>query len=147
MDKIVEKIKRKFSDKMLEFYKKSHKRYYISIDRDDLLDIVDYIFNDLEFRYMIETGVDTPMGIEILYHFAFDKKEVVVTLKTLLDRKKPEVETISSIVPGAKWIEREIMDILGVKFINHPNPEKFILSDDWNEKEYPLRRDYGENNE
>ncbi|TYB31728.1 MAG: NADH-quinone oxidoreductase subunit C [Candidatus Mcinerneyibacterium aminivorans] len=144
MNEEVINIKNKFDNKIVEFYEKSKKRYYITIEKDDLLDFVDYIFNELGFRYMIETGIDTPGGIEILYHFSFDSRETVVTLKTLLDSKEPVVESISSIVPGAKWIEREIMDILGVKFLNHPNPEKFILSDDWNEKEYPLRRDYDE---
>ena len=146
MNKKLKSIKDKFTDRILGFYEKSPKRYYISIDNDDLLEFVEYIFKELNFRYMIETGLDTPSGIEILYHFAFDKEEVVVTLKTLLDKDKPQIESISSVVPGAKWIEREIMDILGVKFLNHPNPEKFILSDDWNEKEYPLRRDYDESN-
>src|SRR6056297_525592 len=104
MDKAIEKIKTNFSDKILNLYKKSAKIYYISIDKNDLLDFVNFVFNNLKARYMIETGVDTPEGIEILYHFALDKKEIVISLKTLLDHEKPEVESIYSVVPGAKWI-------------------------------------------
>jgi len=84
--------------------------------------------------------LDTPEGIEILYHFSFDKLGKVVSIRTLLPREKPEVESISLIIKGAQWIEREIQDLLGVKFLNHPDPRRFILADDWPEGVYPYRK-------
>jgi Ni,Fe-hydrogenase III component G len=140
--KIVNKIKEKFGDRIIEFEEKSEKRYYILIDRKDLLDVVDYIFNDLGARYIIETGLDTREGIEILYHFAFDEAGKVVSLRVILPREKPEVESISKVIRGAQWIEREIQDILGVKFLNHPDPRRFILADDWPEGVYPYRKSW-----
>ncbi len=137
---VINKIKEKFSEKIIEFDQKSEKRYYILIDRKDLLEIVNYVFNDLRARYIIETGLDTLQGIEILYHFAFDSIGKVVSIRVILPHEKTEVESISKIITGAQWIEREIQDILGVKFLNHPDPRRFILADDWPEGVFPYRK-------
>lgn len=137
---VITQIKEKFSGKIIEFDEKSEGRYYILIDRKDLLEIVNYVFNDLRARYIIETGLDTSQGIEILYHFAFDSIGKVVSIRVILPHEKIEVESISNIIKGAQWIEREIQDILGVKFLNHPDPRRFILADDWPEGVYPYRK-------
>jgi len=57
--------------------------------------------------------------------------------------KKPqaEVESIANLIKCAEWIEREIAELLGVKFNNHPNMKHLILPEDWPEGKYPLRRD------
>ena len=102
------------------------------------------VFEELLGRYVILTGVDTPDGIEVLYHFCFDEAGLVVTLKVLLDKKHPKVDSITPIVKGAEWIEREIHELLGVDFTGHPNMKRLILADDWPEGVYPLRRSYGE---
>ena len=139
----IDSVKEKFKDKIVKFHEKSPRRYYIDIRKEDLLDFVDYIFNELHARYVILSGVDNPPNhIEVLYHFSFDDIGKVVTLRVTLDRENPKVESISRIVTGAQWIEREIQDILGVKFLNHPDPRRFILPDDWPEGKYPLRKDY-----
>lgn len=137
---MINKIKEKFSGKIIDFQEKSDRRFYILIDRKDLLVVTEFIFNTLNARYIIETGLDTPEGIEIMYHFSFDGTGKVVTLRVIVPREKPEVETISHIIKGAAWIEREIQDILGVKFLNHPDPRRFILADDWPEGVYPYRK-------
>lgn len=140
LSRSIESIKERFSKEIIEFEEKSKTRYYILIDRKNVLKLVNFIFNDLQARFIIETGLDTPEGIEILYHFSFDKLGKVVSIRTLLPREKPEVESISSIIKGAQWIEREIQDLLGVKFLNHPDPRRFILADDWPEGVYPYRK-------
>ena len=133
-------LKEKFKDGILEFYEKSGKRYYILIDPGSLLPFVDYIFNVLKARYQIISALDTPNGMEILYHFALDRLGKVVSLRILLPHDKLEVESISPIITGAQWIEREISEILGIRFLNHPDPRKFLLSDDWPEGFHPYRR-------
>jgi len=133
-------LREKFSDRIKELYEKSEKRYYVLIEPADLLDFVDYVYNHLKARYIIVSGLDTPKGLELVYHFALDKLGKVLSLRTVVPIEKPEVESISGLITGAQWIEREIMDILGVKFLNHPDPRRFILADDWPEGVYPYRR-------
>jgi Ni,Fe-hydrogenase III component G len=130
-----------FSDRILEWFEKSAKRHYILISPKDLLQFVDYIFNECRARYIIVSGMDTPAGIELFYHFALDQAGIVVSLRTILPGKTPSISSISSIITGAQWIEREIREILGVEFLNHPAPRPFLMSEDWPEGVYPLRRE------
>ena len=137
----VDKIKEKFEKEIKKIKKVGDFEYFVDIDKKDLLKVVDYIFNDLGGRYNILSASDLEEGFEILYHFSFDDEGKRVTLRVMLSHDNPEVESISSIVKGAQWIEREIMDLLPIKFLNHPDPRRFILSDDWEEGVYPLRRE------
>jgi NADH-quinone oxidoreductase subunit C len=55
------------------------------------------------------------------------------------DKDNPEVDSITPLFPGAEWIEREMWEMLGIKFKGHPNLKRLLLSDDWPEGKYPLR--------
>ncbi len=52
----------------------------------------------------------------------------------------PRIETVSSIWPSAAWPEREVFDLFGVAFTNHPNLQRILMTDDW--EGHPLRKDY-----
>lgn len=86
------------------------------------------------------TGLDTGEELMILTHlFGLG---VEVTVKTALDRKNPVVSSITDLIPGATVYEREVYDLLGVKFRGHPNLKRLILSEDWPENSHPLRKDF-----
>ncbi len=93
-------------------------------------------------RFATCTGVDARDAVEVLYHFCLDADHYAVTLKTAAAKPFAQLETITGVIPAANWIEREMMDLLDVKFRNHPRPERLILSDDWPEGVKPLRRGY-----
>jgi Ni,Fe-hydrogenase III component G len=100
------------------------------------------MFKDLGARFQIASGVDTPTAIEILYHWALDRLGFIVTVRTRLDRDKPEIESVAGICAGTEWIEREMWELLGITFRNHPDMRHLLLREDWPEGQYPLRRDY-----
>ena len=81
-------------------------------------------------------------AIEVMYHWAFDRLGCVVTIRTRLDRQNPEIGSIAPFCKAAEWIEREMWELLGIRFRNHPDLRHLLLSDDWPEGKYPLRRDY-----
>ncbi len=139
---VLKEIKDKLSKKILKVYEKSPRRIYIDLKPEDIFASASFIFKDLKARFVIASGVDTREHIEILYHFAFDKLNKIISLRTRLDRKNPEIESLTSIIRGAEWIEREIHELLGVNFRNHPKLKKLLLPDDWPKNKYPLRRDY-----
>ena len=101
-----------------------------------------YIFSESGARFNIASAVDTPEGIEILYHFTFDKLNLLISIKTLLDKDDPHIQSLTAIMKGAEWIEREIHELFGVEFDGHPNPKPLLLPDDWPKGKCPLRRDY-----
>ena len=141
IEKFIEDIKIKFP-KIIDAEIVNTKRLMIYIPKTSLLEVAEYIFKDLSYRYIIVTAMDSKEGLEIIYHFSDDSSGWIVNLNVMLDRDKPEIESLTPVVYGAEWIEREIMDLLGIKFLNHPKPERFLFAEDWPDGKYPLRRDY-----
>ena len=139
---ILQNIKNKFSDKIKKFFEKSRKRVYIDISHEDIADFTRLIFLDLGARFNTASAVDTPKGIEILYHFTFDEINLLVSLRALLDKNDPHIRSMTPIMEGAEWIEREIHELFGVEFDGHPNLKPLLLPDDWPKGKCPLRRDY-----
>jgi len=135
------RIKDRFSTRVLKVFAKSSRRIYIDFDSKDIPEVASFLFRELGARFSTATGIDTRKNIEILYHFSFDSSGTVISLRTLVDRKNPEIESIAAIIKGAEWIEREIHELLGVNFRNHPNLKRLLLSEDWPEGKYPLRRE------
>jgi len=95
----------------------------------------------LAFDYLVcLSGVDYPEHIAVVYHLesTVQKHFIVLKVKTA-DRVQPEVETLSDLWPTAEFHEREVYDLLGVKFSNHPDLRRLFLDDSWG---FPLRKDY-----
>jgi len=140
-EEILAKIKEKFSWQILNIFEKSPQRAYVDLKPENIKQVVEFIFRRLEARFVIASGIDIPDGIEILYHFSFDSVGKIVTLRAKIDKENPEIESITPIIKGAEWIEREIYELLGVRFKNHPNLKRLLLAEDWPEGKYPLRRE------
>ncbi len=137
----IEAIRDEFKDRIVNWQEKSPKRYYVTLPREDITKVADFIFAKHGARFIIASGVDTPEAIEILYHFSFDKRNKIVTVRVFVPKEDCKIESIASIISGANWIEREIAELLGVKFLNHPNPKRLLLAEDWPEGNYPLRQE------
>ena len=84
------------------------------------------------------TGQDTDGMVELLYHF-WDGQGL--TLCVSVPRQEAHVPTLTDLIPGASFYEREIGEMLHVTVEGHPNPERLFLPDDWN-GEAPLRREF-----
>jgi len=141
-DEILNEIKARLGDRIVNWHEKSARRYYVEVRPADVPDATRLMFTELGARFQIASGVDTPTCIEILYHWAFDANGFVVTVKTKLDREKPEIESVARICRAAEWIEREMWELLGINFKNHPDLRHLLLTDDWPQGNYPLRRDF-----
>ncbi len=130
------------SDKLIAIEKTVESRILLLCESENNFDVNKFLFEDLPLRFVIATGIDSDDCFEILYHYANDETGHIVTVKAFIrDRQNPQIESITPFLPGAEWIEREIHDILGIKFKNHPNLRRLILSDDWPEGVYPLRKE------
>ena len=87
------------------------------------------------------SGVDLKDRFEVVYHFHSYKHLHKAAIKTsLTDRDRPEVESVSDLWKGADWLEREIYDMFGIRFKNHPDLKRILCPDDW--EGHPLRKDY-----
>ena len=141
---IIKNIRDKFKGDIIEFFEKSPKRLYIETKPESITAWAEYLFKDLGARINIASGVDVRSHLEILYHFIREDINLMISLRVKLSRSKPEIASLATMFEGANWIEREIHEILGINFKGHPDLRKLLLSDDWPEGVYPLRRDYKE---
>jgi Ni,Fe-hydrogenase III component G len=141
-DEVIEGLKKKFGDAILDVYEKSHRRTYMTVDPARLPDIAEYVYKDLKARFSIATGVHMLSGMEILYHFAFDGQDHFLSIRVILDPDQPSIESVAKRVPATEWIEREMHELLGIEFRGHPDMRHLLLTDDWPEGNYPLRRDW-----
>jgi NADH:ubiquinone oxidoreductase subunit C len=93
------------------------------------------------FDYLVSmTGVDYPEYMTVVYHLESTKHRHFIVLKSnTVNREDPVIDTVSDIWPTSEFLEREVFDLLGVKFNNHPDLRRLFLDDNWG---YPLRKDY-----
>ncbi len=100
---------------------------------------------ELQFDFLLSaTAVDWTTHFTTVYHLTSSNLHHVVVLKTnLSDRENPEVDTLSDIWATADSQEREIFDLFGIKFRNHPDLRRLFLDEGWG---FPLRKDYTDEN-
>lgn len=114
----------------------------VIVPKDSLLDVASYLksgelaFNNLHCL----TAADRKDRLELIYIFFSLKGRCQVILKVYLSLDNLEVESLTKFYRSADWFEREVYDLFGVKFLNHPDLARILNPDDW--KGYPLRKDY-----
>ena len=110
----------------------------------DLLIATEILRNkpELNFDYLFcLTCIDWKTHLTMVYHLDSTTYRDQVVIKIQLDRNKPEIETVSHIWRTAEFHEREVYEMFGVNFLNHPDLRLLILPDGW-EGRNPLRKDF-----
>lgn len=96
----------------------------------------------LYFDYLFcLTCIDWKTHLTMVYHLSSTKFRHNIVVKSKLDRNKPEIETVAPIWKTAEFHEREVYEMFGVHFLNHPDLRLLILPDGWEGKN-PLRKDF-----
>jgi len=141
---VLKDIRKRFKEDILDVFDKSPKRVYIEIKPESIVKVASYIFKALGARFNIASGVDARQHMEILYHFTLEEINLLISLRVKLSKSKLEIDSLAHVFEGANWIEREMHELLGIDFKGHPDLRKLLLSEEWPEGVYPLRRDYKE---
>jgi NADH-quinone oxidoreductase subunit C len=134
-------LKNLFNSDILEIVEKNQKRITVTINPGSILRISDWLYREMGFRFVIASAVQTKRGFEIHYHFSLDSSGLILNIHVILDSIKPEVESLSNMFNASNWIEREMHELFGINFINHPNQEKLISEGNWAEGVYPFRKE------
>ncbi|HEY1340716.1 MAG TPA: NADH-quinone oxidoreductase subunit C [Bryobacteraceae bacterium] len=77
---------------------------------------------------------------ELVYHLHNVERNDRVRLKCRVRGEDPVIESVTSVWRGANWYEREVFDLFGIRFLNHPDLQRIMMPDDW--EGHPLRKDY-----
>ncbi len=116
----------------------------LELTAQNLIKIAGILKSEAEFDQLIDiVGVDRftkNNRFEVIYNIWSNKHRTRIFLRVRLDSKKPEVESLCSVWPSANWLEREEYDMLGIKFVNHPDLRRIYMMEEF--QYYPLRKDY-----
>lgn len=115
-----------------------------TIAANDLRDIAKFCRDELLFDYLIDiTSIDNfgeDPRFEIVYHLYSMPHAVHVRLKLKVPEEAGAVDTVSDIWSTANWHEREIYDMMGIKFNGHPDLRRILMWDGY--PFFPLRKDF-----
>lgn len=127
-----------FPDDDLSVYPVPLDGTFVTLAAEHIHPAVRILIEQFSFRHLSTiTGDDTGEGVCVLYHFWHNYG---ITLRVVLPYDNLHVATLTDLIPGAAFYEREVFEMLGVTFDGHPNPERLFLPDDW-DGGYPLRRE------
>ena len=122
-----------------------HDNIYLNINHDELVNIVTFLKTSKEtkFRQLIEiTAVDYPENenrfkmVYLLLSHEFNKRIII----DYFIKESDVIPSITSIFPSANWMEREVFDMYGLKFKNHPDLRRILT--DYGFQGHPLRKDF-----
>ena len=139
---IIEKLKEQFNSDILEIVSKNEKRIIVTIKPESIIKIAEYLYKTAGLRFIIASALHTKKGFEIHYHFSMDSTGLVLNIHVVLDKENPQIESLSNMFNASNWIEREMHELFGINFLNHPNQEKLISEGNWAEGVYPYRKDF-----
>ncbi len=133
---ILQKIKNKFPDIPIEEQPKA-----LVIPKSVLLAVARFLKNEMGFENChCVTAVDRKDKIELVYFLYSTVNHFMLILKTFAPLDDLTVETVSGLWRSADWLEREVFDLFGVKFLNHPDLRRIMNPDHWTD--FPLRKDF-----
>jgi NADH-quinone oxidoreductase subunit C len=118
----------------------------VFVDAARIVDVCQYCRDTegLQYNFLSDvTGIDylpqkPRFGVAYNLYSMYHNRSL--RLKVMLPGDEPEVPTVTSVYPAADWFEREIFDLLGVMFTDHPDMRRILMPDDWDG--HPLRKDY-----
>ena len=148
----LQRVQEKFSQEVIETHAFRGDETVI-IRPDALRDVAKFLKEtpELDFSFLMDvTAVDylffaggriqKKFRFEVVYHFLSLKHNHRLRLKVPVDEQSPEVNTLCDLWPSANWYEREVWDMFGIRFKDHPNLKRILMYDEF--QGHALRKDY-----
>jgi NADH-quinone oxidoreductase subunit C len=141
---IVAKLKGKFPQSVLDT-SESRGELSVVVKREDIVSLCNYLRDDAElcFDFLSDLTAVDRLGrrprFDVVYHLYSLEKNHRVRLKVGVDEDE-SVPSVTSVWGNANWFEREVFDLFGIKFTDHPDLRRILMPDDW--EGHPLRKDF-----
>tara|TARA_B100000287_G_scaffold387531_1_gene396176 strand:+ start:311 stop:907 length:597 start_codon:yes stop_codon:yes gene_type:complete len=122
-----------------------HDQLYVNIDCNDIIDVLVFLKNNVhtKFRQLVDiTAVDYPeenQRFKLIYLLLSHEFNSRIILSYSINEKEL-IPSITEIFPSANWMEREVFDMYGINFKDHPDLRRILT--DYNFEGFPLRKDF-----
>jgi NADH-quinone oxidoreductase subunit C len=143
MDEIAERLSGALAGELAEVRVQEPDTVVARLERAKLADVARRLKELPELAY--ETlnwiaGVDLGTELESVYHVYSWHTNTYLELHVTVPRAKAELDTVTGVWPAADWHERESWDMVGIRYVGHPDLRRILLKDDF--VGHPLRKDY-----
>ncbi len=139
LEELSKNLTREFPGEISEISGDSKEKKF-SIPKEALLKIAKYLKgNDYNYLSFV-TAVDNPDCFTMIYYFKSIPHAGSLTIKVDLPKTKPNIDSLVPLFAGADWLEREVYDLMGIKFNGHPDLRRILLPEEW--EGHPLRKNY-----
>jgi NADH-quinone oxidoreductase subunit C len=142
-EELFDSLEKQFHDKLQQKNEFRGERTY-TISGHDLHEITRFCRDNAGFDYLLDiTSIDNfgeEPRFEIVYHLYSMPHGVHVRLRLKLSEDVGAIDTVSDVWPTANWHEREIYDMMGIKFNGHPDLRRILMWDGY--PFFPLRKDF-----
>jgi len=143
LQQTVDKLSENFPDGFIGVYQSTGDTF-VQIEGDSIVEVCKYLKNELHYIYLNDIfGIDrfTSEGrFEVAYHLISLRERERLFLKVRLPEQDPVLESVTDIWKSASWMEREVYDMFGVTFTNHPDFRRIFMPEDY--EYFPMRKEF-----
>ncbi|MEX0639197.1 MAG: NADH-quinone oxidoreductase subunit C [Balneolaceae bacterium] len=140
---VIDGLAETFGDQLVDIWQ-STGHTFVRIVPDSITSVCRYLHDEHRFIYLSDLfGADrftTEERFEVIYNLLSLRDRHRLFIKTWLEEENPVVDSVVEVWPAANWFEREVFDMFGVRFNNHPDLRRIYMPEDY--EYYPLRKEF-----
>lgn len=143
-NRAVIKLKEKFAASILDV-REFRDEVTVTVAREKVVDICRFLKESLQYNLCTDVTAVDYLGKQeprfmVVYNLYSIPNKDRLRLKAGVPDADCSIDTVSCVWNSANWLEREVYDLMGVQFNNHPDLRRILMTDDW--VGHPLRKDY-----
>ncbi len=143
LQNVVDGLSENYTDSFIEVYQSTGDTV-IRVEADVIVDICRYLKNEQHFIYLTDVfGTDrftSEERFEVIYNLISLRNRERLFVKVRLPEEEPVLESVADIWKSASWMEREVYDMFGIRFTDHPDFRRIYMPEDFNY--YPMRKEF-----
>lgn len=143
LQKAVDGLTEHYADSFIEVYQSSGDTF-VRVESETIVDICRYLKNEQHFIYLTDIfGIDrftSEERFEVAYNLISLRDRERLFLKVRLPEEDPVLQSVSDVWKSASWMEREVYDMFGIEFTDHPDLRRIFMPEDYNY--FPMRKEF-----
>lgn len=143
LQNVVDGLTADYSEAVVDVYQSSGDTF-IRIEPDHIIDVAKALKDDYHYIYLTDIlGADrftSDLRFEVIYNLVCLRHRDRLFLKVWLEEQDPTVESVTQVWDNANWHERQVYDMFGVRFTNHPDMRRIYMPEDFDY--HPLRKEF-----